>query len=208
MKMDNRLKSGWNLPIEGMPIALVPFHENILALTVPNKKSKKYQLEGWLIEPGSGKLLKRKVIFLIDEDDLVDIKVLVNPVSKDFRLGLRYFKEKIGVGTRDFGAWARERMISFSTSNNIELLAFDNQMEQTSKLNIPLQETGAFIGCDLNANNELLFAHFTEDNQVVVQSHNIQNGSLLKKMSFSLDVKKKTEILPDLIESKKNPYIV
>lgn len=193
LKINDKMKVGWKLPLKGVPYAIFKFRKNLLVCTESDisKIGRKRESGIYLIDPQTGKIVKQQDHLdpmVKDGESDFEVRLLQNETQHEVKLGIRYYEKKLPAITR-----------------GMNIVTLDDDLKAVSNEKIPLSNNGIYLNSALNSRGDFVFLSAEENNQLKVQTFEAKTWIPQKRILIPFHPRKKSKFFGELYLSSFNP---
>jgi hypothetical protein len=214
--VNSHLQTKWVRRVNGVPIAIGRFHENLVVITSPEYKYDYYptQLDGTIIDPVKGTVLLNKTLYTPKPDYYVKSFCLFNKNDNDLKIIVG--SEKIPRGNiigmhrgRD-NSFSKEKKEIEHSLTDLQMLSFSEKLGVSISTPFSDAKDLVFLNIEANKSGEIFVACCSKDNSNDIQVKKFdKNGTILKQtISMPLDIAKGTIFTVNLLPSEKNDDVL
>jgi len=197
VRLNKDLSTQWLDNIDGYPIAIGDFNNNVLAIASTEKSSYKGNNNtyvGYIIDKNTGKVILQKV-FYTSSDELYEQPVfLFSPDGSFFKMAIRTstLTRKAHFG---YAFNINKGMAAFFDTKEFKVIDFNTTLDVSNTIN-PVLQDGFFIGATTNKNGDIFT--MTDYEQGYIEIARYEKGKTIANKVLKLPISMSDEILNNL----------
>jgi hypothetical protein len=207
IRLSEELKISWASSISGRPTRIGIVGDRVIVVHAGEAGNPKTRgnLEITVLNAANGKKIINKIVFKADDEMVAEPKVFFPAGSKEFFVGLRYTNVTNKVKVLPFGIGAGKTVSNFMTSSKFVLLAYDGNLNEISKTELPFKNEASFIQAEMNDKKEIFLVFEDDENSISLQHISSSHKDILATKRITLDLRKNASPELDFYLSKKEP---
>ena len=198
-KINEDLKFDWATSIPGPLMTIGKVNNKIIVIygNNPVDQNPKTPVHAIVLDASTGKKITGKTLFDRDPAKRSEVKVFFVPKSNEFYFGIRYTDADTKL--RVFGG--KENYDLISMTSKFELIAYDENLDQLSKKEVPMRNKSNFLSVEMTAAKELFTIYKEDDGGYFVQRTAANHTELKEFKRINLDLAKNLPVKMDFVLS-------
>jgi hypothetical protein len=187
---DNKVK--WLSPVGGRTIRVGLIADKIIVIhtgDLADRKAKK-NVEATVYNLANGKKITNKILYKAPEDLAAETKVFFVKGSEEFYVGLRHTNTSDKVKLHLYGIGASKTAANYMMSSKFELHGYNANLDELSRVDVPIKTNAAFIQAEMNAAREIYMVLADEENSIIVQRISPKHTEVTDSKRINLDLRR------------------
>jgi hypothetical protein len=212
IRFNKDMTAQWTTNIDGYPLAIGVFHDNILVITTDNIHTytgEDNSFTGYIIDPKTSQVILKKQIYSGGEEFYQQPEFLFAPDGSTFKLAVRTstLTKKLHMS---LAFNANKGAEAYYDTSDFEILGFDANLDVQSTVK-PVLEPGYFIGAAINkAGDVFLMTNYEQD---IMKIARYESGKTKPAKVLQLPISMGDDVFANLTDnyffpSKDDPMVV